>query len=616
MSQRLVCGLWLVCLSPLGAALPLPPRNGKNSVQMLVGGSNKVPLCLVPPRARADGTPLAPGTRCTIVVYRSHAAGRTNTYDQEVGRADGQVTRPDDLQPWIDVTAMVPPDDPKGGIFYLASSAIVDGQESTLNNQWLTVRWSPGSFTPLEYPAAGRVAGSPPSHRGAMAAVRPLNYPGWVLEATAGTEFDCRLPSDTTLRVRPTLRISVNGTNASGSVPLAALATEYRKKVPEGSVSLPRNQFRGTVADGLLSGTLELHFVLGGKQDGAPLNERVETTLQVRAALTGKGRLEGVAKGTTVTTRNGQKPVTAQVDWLFGGDPPEGRRRRLAATAFAGQSLGLPGPGFQLPSFAQENCPLGSVGQVFTACFREALKLQKGETRLLRHQPVPYCEADTRWVFKQPPRRVPGDQVRWLCGPPNVLGCSEAGDALTAKAVGNGVGEIWSRSEWSYTNKEGKPENRTLFMTWLVVVGNVAGEAYDRSLGRVKGPGLNPEPGPVNRGKVSGYVRGPDGKPLPGAQVFLVHEATGKTYTAESWLSGANGTYALDLSKESSGLGLKEGSYAVMPYKRGSPNGPGDDYWPHPRTRPTITLTRDLALEKAIQVPEIWLDRVSSLYGR
>jgi hypothetical protein len=160
-------------MAQAGSMQPVPPRTGKNSVQIAIGGTDNVLLAIVPPRAYTDGTPIPVGTPCTIVIYRSKANGAPGTYTEEVGRADGKVTSPNDLQAWIDVKAHAGPDNPNGDTIYLACTAIVGGIESNRNNQWLTINWYLGGFTVDEYPAGASGAA------GAAGAVTPCsNYWG------------------------------------------------------------------------------------------------------------------------------------------------------------------------------------------------------------------------------------------------------------------------------------------------------------------------------------------------------------------------------------------------------------------------------------------------------
>ncbi len=138
---------------------PVPPRTGKNSVQMAIGGTDNVLLAIVPPRAYVNGAPIPVGTPCTIVIYRSKANGAPGTYTEEVGRAEGKVTSPNDLQAWMDIKAHAGPDDPNGDTIYLACTAIIGGVESARNNQWLTINWYLGGFNLDEYPAGGGPGG-------------------------------------------------------------------------------------------------------------------------------------------------------------------------------------------------------------------------------------------------------------------------------------------------------------------------------------------------------------------------------------------------------------------------------------------------------------------------
>lgn len=146
--------------SAWAAPQPGVPRNGQHSVQGMFGGTNKIPLCIVPPRQYADGTEIPGDKDCAIVVFRSVEKGRPGTYTQEVGRGIGKVR--DDLEPWVNVSATVPADSPDGGTIYLASCALIDGEWSDLNNQWLTIVWAPGQFDVVEYPEGGSNPGPPP----------------------------------------------------------------------------------------------------------------------------------------------------------------------------------------------------------------------------------------------------------------------------------------------------------------------------------------------------------------------------------------------------------------------------------------------------------------------
>lgn len=163
-------------LAQAGAKEPVPPRTGKYSVQLIIGQTDDVILNIIPPRTYTDGTPIPKGTPCTIVIYRSRANGAAGTYIEEVGRADGSVTSPDDLQPWIVLKANAGPEDPLNDVIYLSCTAIVDEVESAQNNQWLTINWHPQGIPEwevVEFPGDYGAVGAAP---GAIAPC--LNYWG------------------------------------------------------------------------------------------------------------------------------------------------------------------------------------------------------------------------------------------------------------------------------------------------------------------------------------------------------------------------------------------------------------------------------------------------------
>ncbi|OPY48236.1 MAG: von Willebrand factor type A domain protein [Methanosaeta sp. PtaU1.Bin028] len=124
-----------------GDMVPVSPRNGQHSVQLIIGATDDVILNIIPPRTYTDGTPIPKGTPCKIKIYRSREDGASGTYREVVGMADGVVTSPNDLKPWIEVKANAGPDDPLNDIIYLSSTATVNGIESDHNNQWLTIYW-------------------------------------------------------------------------------------------------------------------------------------------------------------------------------------------------------------------------------------------------------------------------------------------------------------------------------------------------------------------------------------------------------------------------------------------------------------------------------------------
>ena len=130
-----------IVLAQAGTQEPVPPRTGLYSVQLIIGDTDDVILNIIPPRLYTDGTPIPKGTPCTIIISRSKAKGALGTYTEEVGRAEGAVTAPNDLQAWMVVKANAGPDDPLNDVIYLACTAVVGGVESAQNNQWLTINW-------------------------------------------------------------------------------------------------------------------------------------------------------------------------------------------------------------------------------------------------------------------------------------------------------------------------------------------------------------------------------------------------------------------------------------------------------------------------------------------
>lgn len=147
----------------VGPQEPVPPRTGQYSVQLIIGDTDDVVLNIIPPRLYTDGTPIPKGTPCTIIIYMSKATGAPGTYIEEVGRAEGAVTAPNDLQAWMVVKANAGPDDPLNDVIYLACTAVIGGVESAQNNQWLTINWHPQGIPEwdvVEFPGvSGATAG-------------------------------------------------------------------------------------------------------------------------------------------------------------------------------------------------------------------------------------------------------------------------------------------------------------------------------------------------------------------------------------------------------------------------------------------------------------------------
>ena len=146
--------LLLFTATVLAQPTPSPPITGRNSIQMIIGGTQKVLLSITPPSTYTNGAPIPPGTDCAIVVYYSKFKdrGAPGTYTHEAGRARGKVPGPSDARPWLKITALVPRETKPTGTIYMACKAIVDGQESALNNEWLTADWAPMTFNVRQWP--------------------------------------------------------------------------------------------------------------------------------------------------------------------------------------------------------------------------------------------------------------------------------------------------------------------------------------------------------------------------------------------------------------------------------------------------------------------------------
>ncbi len=600
----------------IAAPQPRPPQNGKHSVQMIVGGSNRIPMCIVPPRLYEDGTAIVPGTPCTIVIYRSRENGRRNTYNEEVGRGQGQVTRPNDLQPWVDVTAVVPPDKPDGGTFYLASSAIVGGVESDLNNQWLTIEWSPGHFQALGYPPFGPDAGQPPGRRASpVATVAPLDYPAWTRgEATgpsSATAYETSLPEWVGAGGPTKLRFELTGESVTGAVVTQPIVDHFRKKAPDSQVTFPLNRLSGRLTAGALASALEFTVVAANK-DG---EMRVETVADLRGTVLADRRIQGRAKALRSMKIGPERAGGDVVEWPFTATPLGAAARRRAIGTQSGSSAArvVPGNSFRYP--AAMTSPEHRTQ--FERWLHGVIRLRIGDRYLVQQRGTPDTYADgSRRALPSAATRKPGEKQNWFAGPASVVASEPLGDGLRLRAVGDGVAEVWTESRWLVGDETGAEIEGGYMSTWLVLVGTAAQSAYDASLG-AREPLPPRAPGPLTRGTIRGRALTRDGRPVAGARVTLVRTDTRTAYQSDSWVTREDGVFNLYLSRESSGLGLAEGRYEVVVIRRstnaGGPVGPGGDLWPVSRT--TIELTRDALNAGTVAVEkDIVMDRVSTVY--
>jgi len=305
-----------VASQPASAApQPVPPRNGKHTVQAIFGGRDVIPLCIVAPREYVDGTAIAPGTNCTIVVYRSKNEGKPGTYTQEVGRGQGPIERE-----WIDVGAKVPPEGGDGGVIYLASCAVINGEWSDLNNQHMTIIWSPDQFEIKEYPAAGSNPGAPPGRK--ATATGPEQYPSWLKElgdAARGVggggdnvytvetlpmgEYHEDL-SDLDFTLTMKLEVQPDG-SIMGGTQLDPLLADARGDAAVTDIKVVHNQASGRLAGGSL--TAKVSFMVNITLEFT--DQRQTVTFQVVTDLNGNGQQGKEIRGhaRTVSTGGGMR---------------------------------------------------------------------------------------------------------------------------------------------------------------------------------------------------------------------------------------------------------------------------------------------------------------------
>ncbi len=106
------------------------------------------------------------------------------------------------------------------------------------------------------------------------------------------------------------------------------------------------------------------------------------------------------------------------------------------------------------------------------------------------------------------------------------------------------------------------------------------------------------------------------GAPVAGAAITLRHAATNGSYSGASWISGADGSFTLDLAAAEGGFGLVEGRYQVTPFKRSADPSAEDnrnDLWT--KTEAFIELTAATAsLGVTVPTPLVMV-RVGDLFG-
>jgi len=152
-----VLGALLLCSSSAGQKRaprrPDPPRTGPYSVQLFQGGSQYCLIALYPPKTYIDNSPIRPGTKVRMKVYRSHDGGKT--YGTRgvsiVFGGEGHVGQGEDnarIKRWIDCKLKVLVDNKKPYVVRLAASAVVGGVASTATTRYLTFRYATDNGTP------------------------------------------------------------------------------------------------------------------------------------------------------------------------------------------------------------------------------------------------------------------------------------------------------------------------------------------------------------------------------------------------------------------------------------------------------------------------------------
>jgi len=614
---------WILASPPAGAQ-PRPdiPRNGKHTVQAIFGGRDLIPLCVVPPRIYSDATPIPEGSTCTIVVYRSHDEGKPGTYTQEVGRGTGPIERE-----WIDVAAKVPPDSADGGVVYLASCATINGEWSDLNNQYMTIVWSPDRFSVEEYPAAGQFPGPPPGQRAATPPSGPEQYPAWLKEigdAARGVggggdggytvetlplmEYHEELAGlDLALKMR--IAVAPDG-KVTGDTDLEPLLVLIRDLMSVTRAEVPGNHITGRLAGGQLNA--KAAFAVTIHTEFA--DQKHVRTIHADTSLNGDGQqgqtIRGQARTTVSYSGEEGAPAPETTAWDFTAEPQGGGGLKLAVADTAEGSDGTVPPGFQSAAMKQ-------AGSADWASRLDdtmgSISLSVGDSHFFdasgRSPRVWWDPKNSEWVGGATFTRVPGDQTKWYAGPSGVLKEEPVGQGVRVRAIGNGMGEVCGRTRWTYTMPDGRSGPVGLLSYWIVPVG---GEALAQIKGAGGGKPDLPEGDALASVEIKGnaVLKGPGRTPVPGALVSLIYLPTGGAYEDPSWVTDEQGKIRIAV-----GARLLPGEYEVMVQKRNRDTaviGPDEDLWP--MRRYIINVTAAAAKAGPIAVgTSIKMDRVKNI---
>ncbi|MGQ9732889.1 MAG: hypothetical protein ACUVX8_16650 [Candidatus Zipacnadales bacterium] len=628
-----VTGIFSISLE--AAPIPSPPRHGRYTVQAMFGGRSTIPMCIVPPRTYIDGKPIPPGTQCTIVVYRSMQEGKPGTYTQEVGRGVGPIERE-----WIDVAANVPCDDPKGGVIYLASSAIINGVESDLNNQYTTIIWSPGEFSVKEYPAAGSKPGSPPRRKNAPTSTSSAGgteseYPEWMRDlgraaTSVGTKSGYEIVTppltefspefgfpDVTLTMR--FVVGTNGT-ITGQTDLDQFVAITRAEQLVSNVEVPRNEITGRlIGESLVARPIFVVAVTAKLGDETKRGVLTVTT-ELNGTTQAGGEIRGQAHTSYSFALSGEQLEDGTHDWQFVAKSQDVGGTVLLAPDIIEDELGAPGIGF---ATGGSRFAGGIVGSPWQKNVVGTVELGLGETHLFTLEgryPTNSLDSVTGiWRPVSNYRRHPGDFGQWYAGPASVLESEPVGNALRVRAVGNGIGEVWARSLWDVTLDNGQTVTGPLISIWIVPVGEEARQKVLESQGRQPSVVTNTSlPGVLSRVAITGRVvmRGTR-QPVADAQIQLIYPEGGAVYLPE-WKTREDGRFRIVANTQLPGGGLPPNEYEVFVFK-GDADATADpatatenDLWPV--SRYMVTVTQEAAAAGNIPVGAlIQLDYVKNI---
>lgn len=596
---------------------PCPPRNGRNSVQMIIGGRNDIPMCIVPPRQYVSGARIPNGTRVTISVFRSYQEGKAGTYTEKVGESSGMVE-----QPWLDLSANVPPG--KGNTFYLASCATINGVTSALNNQWLTVQWWPGGFKVLVSPPSGSGAGRPPSGSSTRPAVPDwlvnIAQPrtptsgagGWILNLPPLSKLHKWLPG---LQQAWTLTLHPGKSGqATGAFDLKPIQGYYEHPDAGWHWGNSTQAVKGSLSSSAANILADCAFTL---TDPPASQSRTQVHLTLKGALRGDNTMGGTLHSVVTITTNNLKPEQQVTDLPFTGTRQSGRAAAEVSAAFAGpfrSDLGRPGPLYPSPVAEAIKPPRNESPEEYKRWMRDAfcvgtIRMEVGETRnfAMSSRITAHYNLATKEALPVRAGTYDFEPPTYFVENPSVLQeLNRKGGVLEAKAMQPGRAEVWSRRYGIETFADGTTEKIMQTNIWLILVGPAAVIEYKRYQHptAVSIPSID-----VPRAEITGraVMRG-TGKPVVGAFVTLIGEQN-RPVSKPTWRTDTKGEFRIvaeDL--------LKSDRYEVLLQKLsadGATVGPDNDLWTVKKHRILITL--ESAARGAFKLGDMPMDTVSNI---